>query len=218
MAMILCASSLPFLQDCAAADESTGSAKAGAPKTQPASKPSKPAQPSQPPHQISAPAPQVTYNGPQVLDPSNYYGTASVGYAAAKSAPEVMSKLFCYCGCDITDKHKQLIDCFTSSHGVDCHICQEEAVLGLKLHRAGVPLASIQRQIDEEYAKHYPFQEESASLKQYKATRLWKTDAGQPAVPGLAANSTDSGTKSASAPRLKPGFQAGNCCAEKSSK
>jgi hypothetical protein len=101
--------------------------------------------------------PAAAYDGPAVLDPSRFFGGAAMGYASAKAAPQVMSQLFCYCGCDATDKHQHLIDCFTSPHGVDCHICQEEAVAALKLNRDHTPIAEIQRQIDEEFSHHYPF-------------------------------------------------------------
>ena len=62
-----------------------------------------------------------------VLDPNKYFGKAKLGYAAAQLCPEICAKLFCYCGCDETDEHDTLLDCFTTDHGVDCHICQEEA-------------------------------------------------------------------------------------------
>src|SRR5437016_679078 len=66
------------------------------------------------------------YSGPPVLEPGKFFGEAAMGYASAQAAPQVMSKLFCYCGCDTTDGHSALIDCYTSMHGQDCHICQEE--------------------------------------------------------------------------------------------
>lgn len=107
----------------------------------------------------------------KVLDPAQFFGQASFGYGAAKACPEVMAKLFCYCGCDITDNHSSLLDCFTSIHGVDCHICQEEAVMAMKLNRDGTPIEQIQKQIDERYSSEYPFEEDTPAYKKYKATR-----------------------------------------------
>jgi hypothetical protein len=142
------------------------------------------------------------YNGPPVMDPSLASGMAAVGYASAKAAPEVMAKLFCYCGCDMTDSHTALIDCFTGQHGMDCHICQEEAVLALRMHRDGASIAEIQKRVDAEFSKQYPFTEKTAALKKYEAMR-----AGTPAP--AASTGTE---KSASKPKLKPGMTAGDCC------
>lgn len=116
----------------------------------------------------------VAYSGPPVLEPSQFFGEAAMGYASAKACPEVVSKVFCYCGCDISDGHGSLVDCYTGLHGTDCHICQEEAVLALRMKRNGSSIAEIQKKIDQEYAGKYPFSEESPALKKYKATRLWK--------------------------------------------
>lgn len=176
------------------------------------------------------------YAGPPVLDPTNYFGSAAMGYASAKAAPEVMAHLFCYCGCDATDKHSQLLDCFTSTHGVDCHICQEEAVHALKLHREGVAVAEIQKQIDELFAHHYPFTEDTDTYKKYKAGRMYAHGAGvangganpvagpMPAgsevktgdasSDGKSASKKDKAPKSALGPKVKPGRTVGNCCGE----
>ena len=109
----------------------------------------------------------------KVLDPNQFFGQAKAGYVAAQRIPEICAKLFCYCGCDLTDCHGTLLDCFTSDHGVDCHICQEEALIALRLNKRKKPLAKIQKYIDKRYAKEYPFEMESKVLKDYKASRLW---------------------------------------------
>lgn len=140
------------------------------------------------------------YTGKPVMDPSLAAGMAAVGYASAKAAPEVMAKLFCYCGCDMTDSHSALIDCFTGQHGMDCHICQEEAVLALRMHRDGASIPEIQKRVDAEFAKQYPFTEKTDALKKYEAMRAGTTP------PAPAAD------KSTAKPKVKPGFSAGNCC------
>lgn len=109
-----------------------------------------------------------------VLDPEKFFGNAKAGYMAAKEAPDVCLKLFCYCGCDLTDEHNSLLDCFTSDHGVDCHICQEEALIGLKMKRQGKSIAEIQKAVDIMFYKQYPFDEVSPALKKYRTERLWK--------------------------------------------
>ncbi len=108
-----------------------------------------------------------------VLNPENYVGLVRAGYAAAQQIPEICAKLFCYCGCDLTDCHGDLLDCFTCDHGVDCKICQDEAILALKLHKKGKSLEDIQKAIDKKYSKEYPFEAESEALKKYKASRSW---------------------------------------------
>jgi hypothetical protein len=90
---------------------------------------------------------------PPVLPPSQFFGAAAMGYAAAKAVPKVCHKLFCYCGCDITDRHKNLLDCFVTIHGADCHICQEEALMALKMNRAEKNLEAIQKSVDQTYKK-----------------------------------------------------------------
>jgi len=116
---------------------------------------------------------------PAVLPPGQFFGAAAMGYAAAKTIPEVCHKLFCYCGCDITDDHKNLLDCFVTVHGADCHICQEEALLALKMKRLNKPLAAIQKAVDQKYTVQYPFSEESPYLQTYKKKRLW-TEGNKP--------------------------------------
>jgi hypothetical protein len=112
-----------------------------------------------------------------VLPPENFFGAAAMGYAAAKANPRICSKIFCYCGCDITDNHSNLLDCFTGMHGADCHICQEEALQALRMNRDGSTLADIQKQIDSEYSMKYPFKDESPALKKYRSARLYTGNA-----------------------------------------
>lgn len=163
-----------------------------------------------------------------VLEPANIAGFASFGYAAAKNCPEVMEKLFCYCGCDLTDSHTSLLDCFTSLHGVDCHICQEEALLAMKLNKDGVSIKEIQKTVDEKYSTQYPFESDTATYKKYKTGRLYTSGSGStdssPGTTGDASSQTKSGTEVAGPeapeetsnkkkPKLKPGKKPGNCCA-----
>ncbi len=111
---------------------------------------------------------------PPVLDPNRFFGHAKSGYAAAQLCPEICAKLFCYCGCDMTDDHDSLLDCFTSDHGVDCHICQEEALIALKMKREGKSMKQIQQAIDIMFEKEYPFDEPTAVIQKYRKNRLWQ--------------------------------------------
>lgn len=119
-----------------------------------------------------------------VLRPESFFGQAKLGYEAAQQAPEICSKLFCYCGCDMTDNHSSLLDCFTSDHGVDCSICQQEALIALKMKNEHKGLAEIQKAIDLKYTKEYEatFSKPSDALRNYRASRLWKPDANSTAT------------------------------------
>src|ERR1700679_2837957 len=58
--------------------------------------------------------------GKLVLPADQFSGKAAASYEAAKEIPDVCCKLFCYCGCDVSEKHTNLLECFASDHGVDC--------------------------------------------------------------------------------------------------
>lgn len=112
--------------------------------------------------------------GKKVLPSAAYIGKAKMGYIAAQRVPEICQKIFCYCGCDYTDEHASLLDCFTSDHGVDCIYCQGEAVMAYKMSRKGSSVAEIQKAIDLNWGPKYPFFEQpSDQIKKYWKTRLW---------------------------------------------
>ncbi|MDR3615392.1 MAG: CYCXC family (seleno)protein [Candidatus Obscuribacterales bacterium] len=113
-----------------------------------------------------------------VLRPESFFGKAKLGYEAAQQTPEICAKLFCYCGCDMTDNHSSLLDCFTSDHGVDCSICQEETIIALKMKNEHKSLAEIQKVIDLKYTKDYEatFSKPTDALRNYRANRLWQPD------------------------------------------
>lgn len=143
----------------------------------------------------------------EVLDPEQFSDPTQIlvkkGYTAAKAIPEICAKVFCFCGCDITDKHSSLLDCFTSDHGVGCPICIEEALIALSMHKKGKSLCEIQYAIDRRYEKQYPFDSPSENLKKYRAERLWDDDR----KPGQKHAKLDG-----SIPQLKKNKKSGNCC------
>jgi hypothetical protein len=132
-----------------------------------------------------------------ILPAGQFFGQAAVGYQAAQQCPEIIANLFCYCGCDMTDKHTTLLDCFTSEHGADCPICTDEAVIAAQMKKLGKTVPQIQQAIDSKYAKEYPFQEESPALKKYRLMAL-----------GAKSTSPDK----PSGKQLKPGRTSGTCC------
>lgn len=136
---------------------------------------------------------------PPVLDPNKFFGHAKSGYAAAQLCPEICAKLFCYCGCDMTDDHDSLLDCFTTDHGVDCHICQEEALIALKMKREGKTMKQIQQAIDIMFEKEYPFDEPSAVIQKYRKNRLWQPGTVKTLGKAGSAASKSSGAKTSNA-------------------
>lgn len=82
------------------------------------------------------PAYQLTANVnglPPTLAPSEFFGKAREGYAAAKAIPEILAQLPCYCHCDQSLGHKSLHTCFENDHASHCVICIDEALLAYKL-------------------------------------------------------------------------------------
>lgn len=153
-----------------------------------------------------------------VLAPQKFFGKAKLGYLAAKQIPQIADKLFCYCGCDLTDEHISLLECFTSDHGADCDVCVGEIVDALKLHRKGATIAQIQEAIDKKYRHEYPFDETpSDTLKQYEANRLWKPakSSTSPAKGGAGAvkkSATTGTTRVVKKDATAQGTKKGSCC------
>ncbi|HEY9733274.1 MAG TPA: CYCXC family (seleno)protein [Drouetiella sp.] len=141
--------------------------------------------------------PQLANGSKTVLPAGKFFGQAAVGYQAAQTCPEVIAKLFCYCGCDMTDKHSSLLDCFVTEHGADCQICTDEAVIAAQMKKDGKSIAEIQKAVDDKYSHEYPFQDASPALKKYREM-----------ITGVKATNSDKPTSNA----LKPGHTAGTCC------
>jgi hypothetical protein len=128
-------------------------------------------------------------SGPKVLSPDKFFGKAQAGYLAAQKVPEICAKLFCYCGCDLSDNHSSLLDCFTSDHGMDCSVCQDEALLALKMKNEGKSLGEIQKAVDTTFLKDYQeiFSKPSDALKKYRSERAWHPTVDEDLPQGSAA-------------------------------
>ncbi len=63
----------------------------------------------------------------RTLDPKQFTGPVREAYQVAQDNPDLLAQLHCYCGCDRTDGHKNLLDCYRSHHGASCAICTGEA-------------------------------------------------------------------------------------------
>jgi hypothetical protein len=148
---------------------------------------------------------------PTVLSNEKMEGKAKLGYAAAKEVPEICAKLFCYCGCDKADEHASLLDCFTCDHGVDCSICQEEAIIAAHLKKNGKSLAEIQTAVDTAYSDQYPWKDDPSPMFQKYVTAIKGAPEKSAADPKSILNLIPS-DQSQPVPSSQKRPHAGNCC------
>ncbi|MEM2237808.1 MAG: CYCXC family (seleno)protein [Candidatus Caldarchaeum sp.] len=89
-----------------------------------------------------------------VLNPELFRGLVKDGYLTAKQYPQLLEQLRCYCGCDNpkhTPYHRNLYECFTDTHGANCQVCVEEALIARNLYEQGMDPAQIRSSIDKRY-------------------------------------------------------------------
>ena len=86
------------------------------------------------------------------LDPKNFQGTVREAYEVAEKDPALLAQLHCYCGCDKTDGHKNLLDCFRDTHGSTCAICCGEARDAELMATRGMPVEQIRDALRARYA------------------------------------------------------------------
>ncbi len=53
---------------------------------------------------------------PATLSPDLFSGAVREGYVIAQTIPDVLAGLHCYCGCDRSVGHGNLLDCFVDDH------------------------------------------------------------------------------------------------------
>ncbi|MFQ6089567.1 MAG: CYCXC family (seleno)protein [Candidatus Methanofastidiosia archaeon] len=83
----------------------------------------------------------------ETLSPSFFSGKIAKGYRVAKEDPELLSKLFCYCYCEMGS----LLGCYKDDHASNCSICIGEAILAQKLKAQGYSIEEIIKAIDDEF-------------------------------------------------------------------
>ena len=85
---------------------------------------------------------------PATLDPKRFPDALNRNiYALATKIKPVLYQQPCYCYCDRHAGHKSLLDCYTSAHGSECDICQQEAVLAYQQTQKGKTPAQIRAAI-----------------------------------------------------------------------
>ncbi|MGB9381274.1 CYCXC family (seleno)protein [Candidatus Binatus sp.] len=86
------------------------------------------------------------------LDPNQFMGPAKQAYQVAERNPALLSQLHCYCGCDRTYGHRNLLDCYRGDHGSKCEICIGEALMAQQLSEQGSPVEQIRDALRRNYA------------------------------------------------------------------
>jgi hypothetical protein len=85
---------------------------------------------------------------PSTLDPKKFPDALNRNvYALAAKIKPVLYQQPCYCYCDRHAGHKSLLDCYVSTHGSECDICQKEAVLAYQQTQKGKTPAQIRAAI-----------------------------------------------------------------------
>ena len=87
------------------------------------------------------------------LPPELFTGNKKLAYQVAKDIPQTLAQLPCYCHCDRSQGHKSLLSCFESEHGENCGICIGEALMAYNLHKQGVSVVDIRKQIIDSYGE-----------------------------------------------------------------
>ncbi len=91
-----------------------------------------------------------------VLSSALFRGRTALAYKYAKEIPEVLDNQYCYCYCRLNFNHKTLLTCFTSDHGGNCSICQNEVFRSHQLHMKGLSIDEIVTKIDKEFYRKPP--------------------------------------------------------------
>ena len=81
-------------------------------QAEPSEKPSAPAKPNKAPA-----AAATTATLPTPLPADRFQGRVREAYKAAAEIPDVIAGVTCYCGCDKSQGHRNLLDCFVDDHG-----------------------------------------------------------------------------------------------------
>jgi len=86
------------------------------------------------------------------LDPNGFQGNVREAYQIAERDPGLLSQLHCYCGCDRTLGHKNLLDCYRDNHASICGTCLGEARDAESMAGRGIPVERIRDALRANYA------------------------------------------------------------------
>ncbi len=91
--------------------------------------------------------------GRPILSPALFVGRTARAYEAAKKYPELMDKVWCYCGCVRNSGHRSLKTCFINKHASYCDVCMLEALEAKKLYEEGYTVAQIRKTIHRMFGR-----------------------------------------------------------------
>lgn len=103
-------------------------------------------------HEAPPPPSSADYQGRLTLDPNMFQGPVKQAYQIAEKRPTLLAQMHCYCGCDRTNNHKNLLDCFRDTHGSSCAICVGEAIEADQLAAQGMPIDQIRDALRSRFA------------------------------------------------------------------
>jgi hypothetical protein len=95
---------------------------------------------------------EASSNLRKTLDPMQFTGEVRQAYKIAQENPDLLVQLHCWCGCDRTNGHKNLLDCYRDHHGASCAICTGEAIEAKKLFDQGASIETIRAALKARYA------------------------------------------------------------------
>lgn len=91
--------------------------------------------------------------GPTTLDPQAFEGEARKAYRIAAKRPDLLVNLHCYCGCDRTLGHRNLLDCYRDRHAASCEICIGEAQDADDMAKHGAAVGQIRESLQARYGQ-----------------------------------------------------------------
>ena len=102
-----------------------------------------------------------------VLDPSQFARSeVRRAYQIATEIPEVINRLYCWCGCENRGVHRSNLACFEDRMAVNCDVCRGTAEIASRMTKKGVTDAGkIQAAVDLEWGPEWAQQEQKNRQK-----------------------------------------------------
>lgn len=92
----------------------------------------------------------------RVLDPDQFNRErVRRTYQIAKEIPQVLNKLYCWCGCQERGNPpmRSNLECFETRMSVQCGVCQQTALIAWQMYFDGVnDIGRIQYEVDKRFA------------------------------------------------------------------
>ena len=91
-----------------------------------------------------------------VLDPEQFSKEeVRSAYRIAMEIPDVLNKLYCWCGCENRGIHRSNLGCFEDKMAVRCAVCRGTAEIAYRMVQEGVTDAgTIQAAVDRKWGRN----------------------------------------------------------------